>query len=181
MALTCEAPYSQTPSVCLTSQRRCALIVLTTRPNECVPRQVQDPGRALGSVFAEATNALRRCFWDPSPAVVVPCTTHACGYQRGESVSALLTTWRMSTCRDLQRATTNISYAPRLAPSGADVQWTTTNDVSHSRVSRIRPKIPRRWAPRVGTVGAWGAWVGQKAESPRRVRAASGAPLRGQN
>ena len=35
-------------------------------------------------------------------------------------------------------------------------------------LSRIKPKIPRRGAPGVGTVGAW---VGQKAESPRRARA----------
>ena len=35
-----------------------------------------------------------------------------------------------------------------------------------SRVSRIRPKVLRRWAPGVGSLGAW---VGQKAESPRRA------------
>ena len=68
--------------------------------------------------------------------------------------------------RDLQRATNDISGAPRHAQSSADVQWTTTNDISYSRVARIRPKIPRRWAPGVGTVGAW------VAESPRRARAA---------
>ena len=77
--------------------------------------------------------------------------------------------------RAFQRATNDISCAPRLAQCSADVQWT-TNDISYSRVSRIRPKIPRRWAPGVGTVGAW---VGQKAESPRR--ATLGAPPRGQN
>ena len=38
----------------------------------------------------------------------------------------------------------------------------------YSRVSWIGPKIPRRGAPGVGTVGAW---VGKKAESPRTRRA----------
>ena len=71
--------------------------------------------------------------------------------------------------RDLQRATNDISYAPRLAQSSEDVQWTATNDISYSTVSRVRPKIPRRGAPGVETVGAW---VGQKAESPPRARAA---------
>ena len=44
----------------------------------------------------EATNTHRPCFYDPSPAMAVPCSTHACGFQNG--VSALLTTCCMSTC-----------------------------------------------------------------------------------
>ena len=42
------------------------------------------------------------------------------------------------------------------------------NNKQRLLLKRIRPKIPRRWAPGVGIVGAW---VGQKAESPRRARA----------
>ena len=63
MALTSEALYLQPPAICLTSLGRCALIVLVTMPNQCVP-----------------------------------CTNDACGYRRGESTFALLTTWHMSTC-----------------------------------------------------------------------------------
>ena len=57
--------------------------MLTTRPNQCVPGQVHDSGRApiLVSVLTPALNRPQltkylhiRCFWSPAPTVVVPCT-----------------------------------------------------------------------------------------------------------
>ena len=147
------------------------------------------PNTKLGEVQQDANRFVKGGPIAPSK-YCDSCRTHGMVYRmyttemsaRSDSIAAqrqvLLHTRAELRGRDLQRAANDIFYAPRLAQSSVDVQWTTTNDISYSRVSQIKPKIRRQWAHGAGTVGAW---VGQKVESPGRARAASGAPPRGQN
>ena len=82
LVLIVEALYSQPP---LFSNLAGAVstFVLTTRPNQCVPGQVQDSGRAPVSVIVLTPPLNRdgfskhlhiRFFWSPAPAQVVPCS-----------------------------------------------------------------------------------------------------------
>ena len=82
LGLTVEALYSQPPLFSILP-RAVSTGVLTTRPNQCVPGQVQDSGRApiRVIVLTPSPNGDRlskhlhiRCLWSPSPAQVVPCS-----------------------------------------------------------------------------------------------------------
>ena len=80
LGLTVEALYSQ-PPVFSHLPRVVSTVVLTPRPNQCVPKQVQDSGTAPVAVIVltPSPNLDRlskhlhiRCFWTPAPAQVVP-------------------------------------------------------------------------------------------------------------
>ena len=82
LGLTVEALYSQ-PTLWSTLSRALSTVVLTTRPNQCVPGQVQDSGRAPVSVILLTPSPNRdrfskhlhiRCFWSPASSQVVPCS-----------------------------------------------------------------------------------------------------------
>ena len=75
--------------------------------------------------------------------------------------------WSFS--EDLQRATNEISYAPRLAQSSADIECNATN----YKLARRRLKILGQGAPEGVTVSARSSKMVKRL---RRARAASGAP-----
>ena len=77
-----EALYSQPPPF-PNLPGSVITLVLTTRPNQCVPGQVQESGTATVSVIVLTPSRNRElfskhphicCFWSPAPALVVPCS-----------------------------------------------------------------------------------------------------------
>ena len=82
LGLTVEALYLE-PPLFSNLPRAVSTGVLTTRPNQCVPGQVQDSGRVPIRVIVLTSppdgdrlskHLHIRCLWSPGPAYVVPCS-----------------------------------------------------------------------------------------------------------